>query len=41
MEIFGQLGFEIAEARRSINAIVRGSTANMIEAWTEFEFGYM
>ncbi|KAH9965486.1 isoprenoid synthase domain-containing protein [Russula dissimulans] len=41
MEIFGQLGFEIAEARRSINAIVRGSTANMIEAWTEFEFGYI
>jgi len=41
MEIFGQLGFEIAEARRSIDAVVCGSTANMIEAWTEFEFGYI
>ncbi|KAH9965493.1 isoprenoid synthase domain-containing protein [Russula dissimulans] len=41
VEIFGQLRFEIAEAARSIDAIVRGSTANMIEAWTEFEFGYM
>jgi len=41
MEVFEQLRFELAEAARSINAVVGGSTANMVEAWIEFEYGYL
>jgi len=41
VEVFGQLGFELAEAARSINTVVGGSTANMIEAWSECEFGFI
>jgi len=41
MDVFGQLRFELAEAAKSIDAVVGGSTANIIEAWSEYEFGYM
>ncbi|KAH9965489.1 isoprenoid synthase domain-containing protein [Russula dissimulans] len=41
MDVFGQLRFELAEAARSINAVVCESTANMVEAWSEYEFGYI
>jgi len=41
MDVFGQLRVEIAEAERCINTVVHGSTANMVEAWSEYEFGYI
>ncbi|KAH9965491.1 isoprenoid synthase domain-containing protein [Russula dissimulans] len=41
VEVFGQLKFELAEAAKSINAVIGGSTANMVEAWSEFEYGYL
>jgi hypothetical protein len=41
MDVFGQLRFELAEAARSIDAVLGGSTANMVEAWSEYEFGYI
>jgi hypothetical protein len=39
MEVFGELRFELAEAARSIDAVVGGSTPQMVEAWSEFEYG--
>jgi len=41
MDVFGQLRFELAEVAKSVNEVVGGSTANMIEAWSECEYGYM
>jgi len=41
VEVFGQLRVELAEAAKSIDAVIGGSTVHMVEAWSEFEYGYL
>ena len=41
VEVFGQLRSELAEAAKRINAVVGGSTVNMVEDWSEFDYGYL
>jgi len=40
-DVFGQLKFDLADVAKCIDAVIGGSTANMIEGWSEFVYGYI